>query len=91
MLSRSIPQPIRGGFGASDPGPRNAELDRQDPDILTPPRTDNGSIPNLKFSFGTAHNRLEVDWGAREVTVRDLPAATGLAGVDMRLGPGVVR
>jgi oxalate decarboxylase len=91
MLSPIIPQPIRDGFGASDPGPRNVELDRQNPDILTPPRTDNGSIPNLKFSFGMAHNRLEVGGWAREVTVRDLPAATGLAGVDMRLGPGVVR
>lgn len=91
MLSSSIPEPIIGKFGASDPGPRNVELDRENPDILTPPRTDNGSIPNLKFSFGMAHNRLEVGGWAREVTVRDLPAATGLAGVDMRLGPGVVR
>lgn len=90
MLSSTI-QPIIGEFGASDPGPRNVELDNQNPDILTPPRTDNGSIPNLKFSFGMAHNRLEVGGWAREVTARDLPAAIGMAGVDMRLGPGVVR
>ena len=38
-----------------------------------------------------AHNRLEVGGWAREVTVRELPAAKGLAGVDMRLGPGAVR
>ncbi|MGJ4889338.1 oxalate decarboxylase family bicupin [Bradyrhizobium sp. HKCCYLRH3099] len=84
-------QPIRGAYGASDPGPRNFELDRQNPDILRPPPTDNGSIPNLKFSFGLAHNRLEAGGWAREVTVRELPAAKGMAGVDMRLGPGVVR
>jgi hypothetical protein len=35
-----------------------------------------------------AHNRFEVGGWAGEVTVRDLPAATGLAGVDVRLGPG---
>ena len=91
MLSSEIPQPARGEYGASDPGPRNIELDRQNPDILLPPETDNGSIPNLKFSFGMAHNRLERGGWAREVTRRELPAATGMAGVDMRLGPGVVR
>lgn len=91
MTEKDILQPIRGNKGATDPGPRNIELDRQNPDILTPPETDNGSIPNLKFSFGMAHNRLEEGGWAREVTVRELPAATGLAGVDMRLDSGVVR
>lgn len=85
------PQPIRGSMGATDPGPRNVELDRQNPDILVPPETDNGSFPNLKFSFSLAHNRLEDGGWAREVTVRDLPVATAMAGVNMRLGPGVVR
>lgn len=85
------PQPIRGDKGASDPGPRNVAVDEQNPDVLAPPETDNGGIPNLKFSFGMAHNRLEDGGWAREVTVRELPVATSLAGVDMRLGPGVVR
>ncbi|WP_373290324.1 oxalate decarboxylase family bicupin [Neoroseomonas lacus] len=85
------PKPIRGAYGANDPGPRNVEIDRQNPDIFLPPATDNGSIPNLKFSFGMAHNRLELGGWAREVTVRELPVAKGLAGVDMRLGAGVVR
>ena len=85
------PQPIRGSMGATDPGPRNVELDRQNPDIFVPPETDNGSFPNLKFSFSLAHNRLEDGGWAREVTVRDLPVATSMAGVNMRLGPGVVR
>lgn len=67
------------------------ELDRQNPDTLTPPETDSGSIPNLKFSFGMAHNRLEEGGWAREATARELPAAKNLAGVDMRLDAGVVR
>jgi oxalate decarboxylase len=86
-----IPQPMRDGAGATDPGPRNVVLDRMNPDILTPPSTDAGTIPNLKFSFSNAHNRLENGGWAREVTVRELPIATTLAGVNMRLKPGGVR
>jgi oxalate decarboxylase len=66
-------------------------LDRQNPDILTPPSTDSGTIPNLKFSFGLAHNRLQKGGWTRQVTVRELPIATTLAGVNMRLNPGGVR
>ena len=86
-----VPQPIRGNEGGTDPGPRNIALDRQNPDILTPPSTDAGTIPNLKFSFGLAHNRLTAGGWARQVTARELPIATTLAGVDMRLNPGGVR
>ncbi len=59
-----VPQPIRGHEGGTDPGPRNIALDRQNPDILTPPSTDSGTIPNLKFSFGLAHNRLTLAQGS---------------------------
>src|SRR6266702_3829720 len=86
-----VPQPIRDGAGATDPGPRNILLDRQNPDILTPPSTDAGTLPNLKFSFALAHNRLQEGGWARHVTVRELPIATTLAGVNMRLNPGGVR
>ena len=85
------PQPIRGNDGGTDPGPRNILLDRQNPDILTPPSTDAGTIPNMKFSFSMAHNRLLTGGWARQVTVRELPIATTLAGVNMRLNPGGVR
>lgn len=87
----SVQEPIRGTKGATDPGPRNPALDAQNPDMLIPPATDNGSLPNLKFSFGMAHNRLEEGGWAREVTVRELPVATSMAGVNMRLDAGVVR
>jgi oxalate decarboxylase len=86
-----VPQPIRGNEGGTDPGPRNVALDRQNSDILTPPSTDAGTIPNMKFSFGLAHNRLLEGGWARQVTARELPIATTLAGVDMRLNPGGVR
>ena len=86
-----VPQPMKDGKGADDPGPRNVMLDQQNPDILTPPATDQGTFPNLKFSFSNAHNRLEKGGWSREVTVRELPIATTLAGVNMRLTPGGVR
>ncbi|WP_428488228.1 oxalate decarboxylase family bicupin [Rhodopila sp.] len=87
----SDPQPIRGDKGADDPGPRDVLRDRENKDVLAPPETDRGTIPNLKFSFADSHNRLEPGGWARQVTERELPVATTLAGVDMRLKAGAVR
>jgi oxalate decarboxylase len=86
-----VPQPIRGDDGATILGPRNLPLERENPDLLASPRTDAGTIPNLKFSFSAAHNRLAPGGWAREVTARELPVATTLAGVNMRLKPGGIR
>jgi oxalate decarboxylase len=85
------PQPTKVGKGADDPGPRNVERDRQNPDLVKPPSTDHGTVPNLRFSFSDSHNRLEEGGWAREVTVRELPIAKKMAGVNMRLTPGGVR
>jgi oxalate decarboxylase len=85
------PQPIRGDLGAPIIGPRNLSVERENPDQLAAPRTDSGTVPNLKFSFGAAHNRLLTGGWAREVTIRELPVATELAGVNMRLKPGGIR
>src|SRR5215469_563281 len=54
-----VPQPLRDHAGGTDPGPRNIPLDRQNPDMLTPLGTDSGTLPNMKFSFALAHNRLQ--------------------------------
>ncbi len=91
VSERSIPEPIGHDAGGTDPGPRNKELDRQNPDILTPPSTDSGTLPNMKFSFALAHNRLQKGGWTRQVTARELPIATTLAGVNMRLNAGGVR
>lgn len=91
MTDKAPIQPIYGSRGATDAGPRNLEMDLQNPDVLIPPETDNGSLPNMKFPFAMAHNRLEDGGWAREVTVREFPVAATMAGVNMRLGPGVVR
>jgi oxalate decarboxylase len=91
MTLTNGPQPIRGDLGASIIGPRNLPVERENPDQLGAPRTDSGTVPNLKFSFSAAHNRLLTGGWAREVTTRELPVATELAGVNMRLKPGGVR
>ncbi|WP_395665020.1 cupin domain-containing protein [Methylocella sp.] len=86
-----LPQPIVGHLGADIAGPRNPAVEAQNPDVLIPPATDKGGIPNLKFPFAMAHNRLEDGGWAREVTIRENPSLKELAIVDMRLGPGVTR
>jgi oxalate decarboxylase len=86
-----LPQPIQGNLGATILGPRNVPLERENPDLLTSPQTDAGTIPNLKFSFAAARNRVLTGGWAREVTMRELPAAKELAGVNMRLKPGGIR
>ncbi|GAB3839090.1 oxalate decarboxylase [Micromonospora andamanensis] len=67
------------------------ELERQNPDLLVPPTTDSRLVPNLKFSFSQAHTRVEKGGWTREVTMRDLPVATQLAGVQFGLEPGAYR
>jgi oxalate decarboxylase len=86
-----VPEPVRGDDGAPILGPRNVPLERENPDLLASPPTDSGTVPNLKFSFAAAHNRLLSGGWAREVTMRELPIATELAGVNMRLKPGAMR
>ncbi|WP_152396949.1 oxalate decarboxylase family bicupin [Paenibacillus guangzhouensis] len=89
----NIPQPIRreDGAGATDLGPRDVMRDCENPNMLVPPITDNGLIPNMKFSFSDTHMQLNQGGWSREITVRELPIATTLAGVNMRLTPGGVR
>lgn len=87
-----VPQPIRkDGAGATDYGPRDVWRDLENPDMLVPPETDAGTVPNLKFSFSDTHMQLNHGGWSRQVTVRELPIATTLAGVNMRLTPGGVR
>ncbi len=90
--SLPVPEPMRpDGAGGPDKGPRNLMRDMQNPDLLVPPPTDNGLIPNLRFSFSDSHMQLNQGGWSREVTIRELPTATTLAGVNMSLIPGGVR
>src|ERR1700730_18121170 len=89
--NNEVVQTVRGDEGATILGPRNIPLERENPDQLASPYTDSGTIPNLKFSFAGARNRLLTGGWAREVTARRLPVATGPPGVNMRLKPGGIR
>ena len=85
------PEPVDGERGASILGPRNVPVELENPSLLASPRTDSGTVPNLKFPFAAARNRILTGGWAREVTIRELPVAKDLAGVDMRLKPGGIR
>ncbi len=87
-----IPQPIRpDGAGGVDRGPRDIMRDLQNPDMLVPPVTDAGLVPNLRFSFSDTNMTLNHGGWSREITIRELPIATTIAGVNMSLTPGGVR
>jgi oxalate decarboxylase family bicupin protein len=58
---------------------------------VRPPATDNGSVPNLRFAFSDTHVKMREGGWSREVTQRELPVATTIAGVNMRLTAGGVR
>jgi oxalate decarboxylase len=87
----AVPQPQRPGRGGADHGPRNLMRDQENPDLLVPPSTDSGTLPNLRFSFSDAHMRLETGGWTRQVTTRELGVAKEMAGVNMRLNAGGVR
>jgi oxalate decarboxylase len=89
--AQSPNQPIEGKRGGTILGPRNGPLEQENPDLLQPPVTDNGALPNLKFSFADAHVKMREGGWSREVTQLELPIATTMAGVNMRLNPGGVR
>ncbi|KAL2136475.1 hypothetical protein VTI74DRAFT_3494 [Chaetomium olivicolor] len=85
------PLPWRNGHGASVLGPWNKERARQNPDLVRPPSTDHGNMPNLRWSFVDSHIRIEEGGWTRQTTVRELPTSVELAGVNMRLDHGVIR
>lgn len=87
-------QPIRGGSDApTDPGPQDKLLENQNTDLFAPPGTDSGDTGSSKWPMGLSHNRhgLENAGWARQQSVRELPLATKMAGVDMRLEPWAYR
>ncbi|OBW60261.1 oxalate decarboxylase [Solibacillus silvestris] len=92
ITADEIPEPIReDGAGATDPGPRDILRALENPNMLVPPETDAGTVPNLRFSFSDTHMTLKYGGWSRQISMRDLPVATTIAGVNMRLTPGGVR
>ncbi len=72
-------------------GPTNPAREAENPNVLVPPPTDAGTMPNLRWSFADSRMRLEEGGWARQTTTRELPISTEIAGVNMRLKAGAVR
>ena len=77
--------------GTNPIGPDNPALHEESPDSVTPPPTDHGNVKPFKYPFTYSHKRTQEGGWARQVTVQDLPIATTLAGVNMRLTSGGIR
>ena len=84
-------EPVRGMQGATIMGPSNPAREAESPDRVLPPPTDHGTLPSLRWSFCDSYNRVSQGGWARQTTVRELPTATTLAGVNMRLTAGAIR
>jgi oxalate decarboxylase len=73
-----IAQPEPPGRGGWDIGPRDVIWDGENSDVLVPPGTDSGTLPNLRFSFADAHNRPASR--ARLIGTKRPPAAAQVRG-----------
>src|ERR1700691_5711482 len=90
--AEQVPEPSRApGVGGSDPVPGDVVREGQNPDMVNPPATDSGTLPNLRFSFADAHIRQSSGGWTRQVSARELGVSKTIAGVQMRLNAGGVR
>jgi oxalate decarboxylase len=91
------PEPMRPGKGGNESdgatvlGPRNRPREAQGPNVVRPPRTDKGTLPNMRWAFADSHISIYPGGWTRQTTVRELPISTEIAGVNMRLNAGGVR
>ncbi len=81
----------RTGDNASNPGEENKPLLDENPNSNEPPFTDHGDVGALWYSFDLTKKRLEGGGWTHQVTERELPTSTELAGVNMRLTSGSFR
>ena len=86
-----LQEPIDGNLGGTILGPVNPTRTAENPDLLIPPRTDNGILANMRWSFSDSHMRLQAGGWTRETTMRELPSSPQIAGVNMRLNAGAIR
>src|ERR1700728_3917139 len=80
-----------GDHSSSDPGQENMPLLAENPNSNTPPPTDHGDIGPIWYSFDLARKRVEEGGWTHQVTQRELPPSTDLAGVNMRITRGSFR
>src|SRR4030081_2924229 len=78
----NVPEPIRGNAGASVIGPRNPSREAENRDVIVSPSTDHGTLGNLRWSFADSHMHLSPGGWGRQTTIRELPTAPEIAGVN---------
>jgi oxalate decarboxylase len=76
---------------ASDPGPENRALLKENGSSNMPPSTDEGDVGPIWYSFDLTHKRVQEGGWTHQVTQRELPSSKDLAGVNMRLTAGSFR
>ncbi|KAI9036180.1 Bicupin [Aspergillus affinis] len=79
------------GKGAPLFGGTNEPLDLQNPDNLGRSSTDNGFVPNLKWSFSDSKTKIFNGGWSREQVVQDLPSSQDIAGAQQHLRKGAIR
>ncbi|KAL4871489.1 hypothetical protein BDV12DRAFT_183620 [Aspergillus spectabilis] len=85
-------QPIDGkGKGAPLLGGTDVYRDKQNPDNLGAQSTDNGIVPNLKWSFSDSKTRLFPGGWVREQVLQDLPQSRDISGAQQHLSKGAIR
>src|SRR5207245_7787089 len=80
-----------GDHSSSNPGQENRALLAENPNSNTPPPTDNGDVGPIWYSFDLTKKRIQEGGWTHQVTQRELPSSTELAGVNMRLTAGSFR
>lgn len=85
-------QPIDGaGRGGPILGGTNHQLDLQNPSNLGQQPTDNGVVPNLKWSFSQSKTRISAGGWTRKQTITDLPASHDISAAQQHLAQGAIR
>ncbi|CBF75880.1 hypothetical protein AN3563.2 [Aspergillus nidulans FGSC A4] len=85
-------QPIDdNGKGAPILGGTDLHRDKQNPDNLGAQSTDNGIVPNLKWSFSDSKTRPFPGGWVREQLVQDLPQSRDISGAQQHLTKGAIR
>ncbi|KAH7017070.1 RmlC-like cupin domain-containing protein [Ilyonectria destructans] len=79
------------GKGGPIIGGTNKELDLQNPDNLGQQPTDNGIVPNLKWSFSDSKTRILKGGWVREQVIQDLPSSHDISGAQQHLKKGAIR
>jgi hypothetical protein len=79
------------GKGGPILGGTNKQLDLQNPDNLGRTPTDNGVVPNLKWSFSDSKTRLLKGGWVREQVITDLPQSTDVSAAQQHIKKGALR